>query len=209
MIDYAGHAFPARGVGPGDRVIVWVRGCARACPGCIAPELAARGEGTAIDEVASRIRPLLDVADGLTLSGGEPFDQADALADLVSLLRREIPELEVLVYTGYLMDEVRTLGDDAERLLALVDMVIDGPFLESEPDTLQWRGSDNQRVHILSERAARHASEADSPWGDRRPIGIQIHGEDSLRIVGIPRRGDMERHRQALRDSGYLVEPAQ
>ena len=110
--------------------------------------------------------------------------------------------MEVLIYTGYplesLVDE-RLAGKTAGRLVESVDLVIDNPYVATAGNELRWRGSDNQRVHLLTTRAQRHAEESDRPWSGPRPLRVQHLGGGEYRIAGIPRRGEVEQLRAALR----------
>ena len=205
QLDYAGCAFPVEGLGPGRRVAMWVRGCLRHCAGCIAPELRQPGEPVAIAQVIDELLPLLAQADGLTISGGEPFDQAEALVILIDALR-EHNDYEVLIYTGYLREEIEQAGGAGVELLQRIDILIDGPFIESMADDLQWRGSDNQRIHLLSARVARYTDAVDLPWPEGRPLQIQMLSPTRYRIIGIPRRGDLEAYRAAMSARGFQIE---
>lgn len=204
LLDYDGCAYPVEGLGPGRRVALWVRGCRRHCPECIAPELWAPGTPTPVADVAAELLPLLAGADGLTISGGEPFDQASALRTLVALLRVH-HDVEVLVYTGYRREELA--DGEAAALLDAIDLLIDGPYDRDVPNTLGWRGSDNQRVHLLSPRAARYAALATAPMPDQRPLQVQMLGATRYRLIGIPRRGDLAAYRDAMAARGIQVQP--
>jgi anaerobic ribonucleoside-triphosphate reductase activating protein len=205
-LDFAGYAFPVEGLGPGRRVAIWLRGCDRHCAGCISPELWEPGEPTPPAEIAGILAPLLPQSDGLTVSGGEPFYQAEALTALIELLRGHA-DVEVMVYTGFLLEELAAQGGATAGLLESIDILIDGPFEESAPNTLRWRGSDNQRVHLLTERAQRHAEAANSPMAEPRPLQVQMIGLTRYRIIGIPRRGDMAAYRAAMAARGLEVRP--
>lgn len=204
FLDFDGYADGALGLGPGTRVAVWVRGCRRRCPGCIAPELWAGGNRTPVDQIVSQISGLLAKADGLTISGGEPFDQAEAVLALVRLVRQRA-QTEVLIYTGYTIEEIQSGPPARKELLSNVDILIDGPYMEEEPDTLQWRGSDNQRVHLLSPQAQRHRDTKDLPWPEQRPLSIQMLSPSTFRLIGIPKRGDLPKFAKLLGDRGFEV----
>lgn len=206
VLDYAGYACPVEGLGPGRRLILWVRGCPRRCPGCIAPEMQEPGETTPVAAIAAEIGPRLEGLDGLSISGGEPFEQPGALAALIDHLRRE-REVEVLVYTGYLLEELQARGEETAALLARLDLLIDGPYLESTPNTRQWRGSDNQRVHLLSPRAQRYAGMTDLPMPEERTLQLQMLTPTRYRVIGIPRRGDLPRYRALMALRGVEVRP--
>lgn len=135
--------------GPGLRYGVFVQGCTHACPGCHNPESqpAEGGTATPIVEVVARIRENKLIG-GVTLSGGEPFEQPAACAELARQLKEA--GYSVWAYSGYLYEDLlaRAQHDEAiARLLELVDVLVDGPFIESlKSYALVWRGSSNQRV---------------------------------------------------------------
>lgn len=203
-LDYAGCAAPVTGLGPGNRLVMWVRRCDKRCAGCLSPELWASGTPRPVAEVASELLAEAHTCDGLTISGGEPFDQAASLAQLIDILRHDV-DIEVLVYSGYRYEELRTRPDCA-ALLERIDLLIDGPYREAEANTLQWRGSDNQRVWLLSPRAQRYRDEIDQPMPAQRPLHIQPLGPGMFRIIGIPRRGDYEAYTAALAARGTLLQ---
>lgn len=209
-LDIGGWAKGVEGLGPGQRVILWVRGCTLACPGCMTPELWARSESEnwrTIPSVAEELLPALRESDcaGLTISGGEPFQQCEALAALIVFLRAQI-ELEIMVYSGYALEELReNLG--LAPLLALVDLLMDGRFQNGNSNDLQWRGSDNQRLHLLSARAQKYAGETEKTMPNERVLGVQMLGAGVYRIVGIPRRGDLRKYRQLMEARGLWVRP--
>ena len=140
-------------LGPGVRTVVWVQGCPLRCRHCVAPDMLAFGEGTPtrVDDLAAAIHGF-DV-DGVTLSGGEPFLQAAALAELIDALRRERPGFSVMCYSGYPLAHLRRRGTVAQHaLLARLDILVDGPYLPDNHAALLWRGSSNQHVRLLSDR---------------------------------------------------------
>ena len=114
--------------------------------------------------------------------------------------------LKTLIYTGYRLEELPALGESAVRLLRQIDLLIDGPFRDDELNTLQWRGSDNQRVHLLSARAQRHAAEVSRPMPERRPLQVQMLSGARYRLIGIPCRGDLTAYRAAMAARGLEVQ---
>ena len=78
-------AYPVTALGPGRRVVVWVAGCGLRCPGCITPQLWSRQSGrlVPVDRLADYMSRLAHPLDGVTVSGGEPFEQAEALGTLL------------------------------------------------------------------------------------------------------------------------------
>ena len=140
--------------GPGIRFVVFTQGCPHHCKGCHNPQThdPAGGRVTDTREILERFaeNPLLS---GITFSGGEPFLQPGPLC----VIAREVKNLgkNVVTYTGYVFEELlsRTADPMVARLLALTDILIDGPYVEALRDlSLQYRGSRNQRI---LDRAAR------------------------------------------------------
>ncbi|RPF49479.1 anaerobic ribonucleoside-triphosphate reductase activating protein [Thermodesulfitimonas autotrophica] len=142
--------------GPGLRYVIFAQGCPHHCKGCHNPETwdpAGGYEITAAELLADISRnPLLK---GVTFSGGDPFLQAGAFAVLGRALREE--GYNIVTYTGYTYEELQTMAEKGVReLLAVTDILIDGPFVLAERDlTLPFRGSKNQR--IIDVRASRAA----------------------------------------------------
>lgn len=134
--------------GPGLRCVVFVQGCPHHCPGCQNPQTWEFGAGTAVTVSQLRDRIFATVLDtGVTFSGGEPFEQADALADLARMLR---PRYDVASYSGYTFEGLLKLSESRPgvmRLLRSIDILVDGPFVQARADRLLlFRGSGNQRI---------------------------------------------------------------
>lgn len=142
--------------GPGLRYSVFVQGCSHACPGCHNPESQPfeGGEPTSIERILADIHSNR-LCRSVTITGGEPFDQAPACARLARCLKDE--GYGVWVYTGYLFEDL-AVSDRAgvADLLACADVLVDGPFVEARKSLeLEWRGSSNQRlIDLPASRAA-------------------------------------------------------
>lgn len=152
--------------GPGIRIVFFAQGCSHHCPGCHNSETQDPHGGfeAPIEELVRQVAGL-SLLNGVTFSGGEPFEQAEAFAVLGEYVRKR--GLSVVTYTGYTFEELhrmsRTDGGVA-RLLAVSDILIDGPFVISERDlSLAFRGSRNQRVLDLPRSLA-----------ERRPVTLAI-----------------------------------
>ena len=198
LLYFAGLAFPVENLGPGRRVVIWLEGCSLNCSGCMSPDLFARKHPVGVGEVARQTLAHLEVADGLTISGGEPFQQPAAVTSLVRHLRELLP-VEVLVYSGLTKEEILA-GSAAQRdLLRLVDILIDGRFESTVSNTKHWRGSDNQRVHLLSDRARKYAGLTDRPFPPKRVLHVQPLEGMRVRLIGIPERDHWMRLREAPR----------
>ncbi|MBQ8582665.1 MAG: anaerobic ribonucleoside-triphosphate reductase activating protein [Ruminococcus sp.] len=139
--------------GPGIRFTIFTQGCPHHCEGCHNPQTHDFNGGTITDtdELLNRIKsnPLLD---GVTFSGGEPFCQAAALAELGSKIKAL--GLNIVTYTGYTFEELyadRTSNGFGE-LLSVTDYLIDGPFVLAQKNwEIRFRGSSNQRIIDVTE----------------------------------------------------------
>lgn len=137
-------------LGPGSRYCIWVAGCNRRCPGCIAPESHDMTKGDPIEVNALAWEIIASGAEGITISGGEPFLQAPALAELLRIIRRK-KEIGVIVYTGFLLSQLQE-DANATALLEQTDLLIDGPYIRELDDGKSLRGSSNQQVYPLTDR---------------------------------------------------------
>jgi anaerobic ribonucleoside-triphosphate reductase activating protein len=188
--------FPVTVLGPGRRIGIWVQGCKIRCKGCVSQDTwePDPGRETTVARLLAWCRKTSEgIFDGVTISGGEPFDQPRALAALIDglIAWRDSAgtDFDILCYSGY---PLATLQKRHAPLLARLDAIIPEPFVESLPLKHLWRGSANQSLVPLSARGrARYApfveATADT-FGKRIQAGV-----DGQRIwfVGIPARGDM------------------
>ena len=133
--------------GPGVRVSLFVSGCRNHCSGCFNPETWDFSYGDPYtknteEEILKALSP--SWIQGFSLLGGEPMEpenQSDLLT-LLNRIRAELPEKDIWLFTGYRLEQVKS-----SPLLSLVDVIVDGPFEESEKDiSLAFRGSRNQRI---------------------------------------------------------------
>lgn len=147
------HAFePAsRANGPGLRAVVWVQGCTLNCPGCFNPKTHDPNGGSliSVEQLAQQILAQRERIEGLTISGGEPFQQPEGLFDLLDLLANS--GLSCLLFTGYTREEVQKhpLGP---QILKHVDVLISGRYMASQHLGQSLLGSANQQIHLLTNR---------------------------------------------------------
>ena len=143
--------------GPGVRVSLFVSGCTHRCEACFNPETWDFSYGVPFGE--AEIQQILtflapDHIRGLSLLGGEPFepDNQRALLPFLRRVKEKCPQKEIWCYSGYTLDrelwvESRARCEATDELLALLDVLIDGPFVEAQKDlNLRFRGSANQRI---------------------------------------------------------------
>lgn len=137
-------------LGPGNRLGIWVNGCHRNCPGCVSKRL--QKIDNEVDFVIEEYFKDYNFGrfDGVTISGGEPFDQIDELDHLVKFLK-EMGINDILVYTGYLLNDLIMMNNPIViSILSNISVLIDGPYIESlNDDTNNIKGSSNQEIYYL------------------------------------------------------------
>lgn len=117
--------------------------------------------------------------EGITISGGEPFQQASAVAELCEAVRDTGGS--VMLFTGFDLDELTDA--DHRRVLASADILVAGRYDRAQPaGGAGWRGSSNQRVHFLS---TRYGSD-DLPDS---AFEVHVQPDGRLSITGFPPAG--------------------
>lgn len=141
-----------------------------------------------IGDVFSAVNVAASELDGVTISGGEPFYQQEGLRELLRSIVSNT-DLDIMIYSGYTIEELRNKGDIAADILAMTDVLVDGRFEEDADNKKVWRGSDNQRFVILSDRAGKYSGFTEENYSEKRPLMFEVASNNELRIIGIPQRG--------------------
>ncbi len=200
--------FPVTVLGPGRRIGLWVQGCSLHCRGCVSQDTWAVDSGTTLPvnlllEWCQSVAD--DRLDGVTISGGEPFEQSEALAELLDGLqqwRTTRPEpFDILCYSGLSYTRLQT---EFPSILARLDGLIPEPYLNHHPLGEAWRGSDNQPLIALSPLGeTRYGATVPLPPARKR---LQINVEnEAVWFIGIPDRGDLADLEQRCRDRGLTL----
>ncbi len=189
-------------LGPGERFAVWVQGCPFSCPGCIARSMHDLDGGylMEIDKLADQILATEGI-DGITISGGEPFLQAEEMAALLERVH-EAADLGVIVYTGFQYETLLRLSEtqpEIGRLLGQVDLLIDGPYEEDKNLDYGMKGSVNQRTILLTERYRDDLDLYNDPESGRKNELYQSGNESFL--VGVPSK-KLATEWKRIRDDG-------
>lgn len=169
--------------GPGERFVVWTQGCDLACPGCWNPDTWAFSKRLLVNtaDLTATILSTPDI-EGVTLTGGEPFAQAKALAEVAQAVQQA--GLTVFIFSGHELKDLTAPAHQA--LLQSTDVLVGGRYKEDRRNlTLPWRGSENQQVHYLTNRYS---------FADCRESVAEFHlGLDGRLIVtGFPPAGLLE-----------------
>ncbi|WP_059015907.1 4Fe-4S cluster-binding domain-containing protein [Mycobacterium sp. M26] len=198
--------YPVQNLGYGVRAGIWFQGCSIHCRGCISRDTWPFDEKkrTDISMIVDWLNQLDGRLDGITISGGEPTDQPDALRALLHALAPIRAHVDVLVYSGRPSQELRR---DLPWLWDQVDLLISDPFNSDLAGDYSLRGSANQGVHritpLAEERYAQTTFE-ESYAAQRQRIAIHVD-QRSVWMVGIPKPGDLRRLDQALEERGISI----
>jgi anaerobic ribonucleoside-triphosphate reductase activating protein len=181
--------FPITSLGYGRRVGLWTQGCSIRCKDCMSVDTwAIRRPDTPIGEVITRLEPWLRQADGLTISGGEPFDQPEAVVDLLIAIRPRVTG-DILLFSGYRFDEI---PDTARPALRCLDAIVCGPFIQERASDLPLRGSDNQELLPLTRLGLDRYSNLEKRLTGKPCVDLVLT-DGALWFAGIPRPGDLDR----------------
>jgi len=198
--------YPVKTLGFRNRIGIWFQGCSIHCPGCMSKYTWAFDPKYSVSynyvskklSDYKRFKPY-----GITISGGEPFDQPLGLFKVLEICK-QLKYKEIMVYSGYTFIY---LYQNYSKIISMIDLLITEPFIESLPTNKIWRGSDNQKIYLISKQAKRRYKDKnlDSTLhnGD---LTIQIEiSDNSLFIIGIPKRGDLGRLEKILKDKGVKI----
>jgi len=176
----------SRANGPGVRAVIWVQGCTIGCRGCYSASTHPH-EASSLhrpSEIAEWLQSIPNI-EGVTFSGGEPFEQAAAVLETINSIRENMgSDFSVFVYTGYEIEFLRKSNDrNVHDLLNAIDILSAGPFdYKLRDETLLWRGSSNQSLHFLSNRYNAFQIEE---WSKISPLEEITLRTDSIDFTGF------------------------
>ena len=177
--------FPVVTLGSGRRLGIWLQGCSIHCNGCIAPENQPFDEAFSVplDAFIDEITPALNEASGITISGGEPLDQADALIDLLTEINQRGVD-DILLYSGYKKEKILS---EYPQISGLISALIDGQFIEGAVTDAVWKGSENQTLTIFNEKY----KETYEAWSALKKRDFQlIKNTTGYYLIGIPNQNE-------------------
>lgn len=164
--------------GPGDRFVIWTQGCRKMCKNCYNPETWSHYRNNLID-IDLLVEEIKNSSiSGVTISGGDPFEQPEELFYLLGKIKQLDLSDGVIVFSGYTIDEIRGVRE-LEKCLDYIDVLIDGLYIEEKRITNGLAGSSNQEFHFLSDKISRDSINIDQE--------VEIHSlGDLIQITGFP-----------------------
>ena len=180
--------YPISTLGPGNRLVIWTKGCKKHCKNCANPELWNIGNSIniSVDEISKIIVNIHreNPIDGITISGGDPLEQVDELIHLLEKLQ-DITD-DILVYTGFQYSELRRTWDKniINKLEDNIGVLIDGPYIEElNDDSLTLSGSKNQNIIYFNKRLEdsyeeyiKQGRKIQNVYMGNRLISVGMHG---------------------------------
>jgi len=164
--------------GPGDRFVIWTQGCRKGCKNCYNPETWSHYKNNliTIEEIINQIKD--SNATGVTISGGDPFEQPREIFSLLEKISLLDLKDGVIVFTGYTIEEIKTIPQ-LESCLKYIDLLIDGKYFEDLRISSGLAGSSNQQFHFLTDKISREEVLIDQE--------VEIHFSSGLiQITGFP-----------------------
>lgn len=194
--------FPVTTLGPGRRLGIWFQGCSIRCPGCISADTWTKKEPSVeIVDFIEQIQPWLNECDGFTISGGEPFEQEEALNELLLAIRSRSVK-SILVYSGQALEQLLERRSVKE---GLIDCLVSDPFQIDSLQTLPMRGSDNQRMSFLTSLGKKIFGSTFDLSTTQKRLDVMFDDDGVVWLAGIPMRGDMQNLEKLLASRGHTM----
>ena len=179
--------------GPGLRFVLWTQGCLKGCKNCFNP-LTWSTENNKVmsnDNILELIKNFEDI-DGVTITGGDPFEQEYELLELLFSLRTFNFKKGIIVYTGFTIDEINE-NPIRRKCLDYMDILIDGRYEEDKRISSGLKGSSNQNVLYLTDKIKEEEINIDQEI----EIGFS---SDTIFLTGFP-----VNDRKFLKDLGVIL----
>lgn len=202
--------YPVTVLGPGKRIGIWLQGCSNGCRGCQSKDTwsADGGNIVPIDVLIVECRKRWESGgvDGITISGGEPFEQPEALEELLVQLHEWTNRLPAPVdYLCYSGKSLEIIQQNYPKILPLLDVIIPEPFVKDLP-VKPLRGSSNQQIILLSELGVARFAEYDKSSCLPPEKSMQFAVEDgAVWFIGIPERGFWQEYVKRCETQGLYL----
>ena len=182
--------YPITSLGPGNRIAIWTVGCSKHCKKCSNPELwdANGKKDVSADRILRFVTDIMEkeTVDGITFTGGDPFEQPNDLLYLVEKLHPLCKD--ILIYTGFTEDSLfkRLTRDEIRTVQKNIAVLIDGPYIDKKNDgKCCLRGSTNQRLifyddslHALYDDYLKKGRTLQNVYVNQRVISVGIHNKE-------------------------------
>jgi anaerobic ribonucleoside-triphosphate reductase activating protein len=179
--------YPIYNLGPGRRIGIWVQGCTLACEGCVNQTLwnKEKGANAAVADIFNWIISVAENFDGITISGGEPFQQYAPLIAFSHLIKQKT-RMNIYCFSGYYLDELNELFPD-RLFYRYLDYLVDGRYVAGRHENRNVKGSANQTLYHFADGVPvrQEADFANNKWS------VQINNAQEIFMAGIPQKNEL------------------
>jgi len=194
--------FPVYNLGHGRRLAIWVQGCNLHCQGCINPELwpYSGGKNINLEQLTLSILELKEQFDGITITGGEPFQQYEQLITFCTFLKQKTT-INILVFSGYTIDQL-TKNHPDKLFLTCIDYLIDGPFQQRNSEKKALRGSSNQNFYTFESGKIIQSGiiAKGGKWS------VSLDDDNRIFMAGIPGQNELPNLTERLMNTGIKMD---
>lgn len=191
--------FPVYNLGKGKRIGIWVQGCTLACYGCINEMIWSKkkGKAVAIYDLYQYILSISEDFDGITISGGEPFQQYEQLIAFSYLIKTRT-KLNIHCFTGYEIKELEDLFPD-KLFLQYIDSLVDGRYVKELHSNNNLVGSSNQKTYRIKNGKAKLSTrqKGSNKWS------LSVTQDGNIYMTGIPKEKEIETIENHLSNIGF------
>lgn len=179
-----------------------MQGCSIRCQGCVNPSLwtTQNGHDVDIEYLVSRISKINDQFDGITITGGEPFDQYESLIAFSAFIKKKT-ELNIYVFSGYSLEKLTDKFND-RLFMSTIDYLMDGRYIAGKHDNNNIRGSSNQNLYQFENGEPILLNE----YFESRQWSINLSEDNRLFMSGIPNDNDLSTIKEYLKKTGINME---
>jgi anaerobic ribonucleoside-triphosphate reductase activating protein len=192
--------YPIYNLGEGKRIGIWVQGCTLSCDCCINQMIWSKkkGKSVAVYDLYKSIESISDDFDGITISGGEPFQQYEQLITFSYLIKTRT-KLNIHCFTGYEIKELEDLFPD-KLFLQYIDTLVDGRYVKELHSNNNLVGSSNQKTYqFIDGKANLIASKNGSnKWS------LSVSQDGTIYMAGIPKEMEIDTIENQLKNVGIL-----
>ncbi len=180
--------YPVYNLGPGRRLALWVQGCSLKCKGCVNPELWPKSKGSKInlEQLAAEILKISPNCEGITITGGEPFEQYPQLIAFCSYLKLK-SNINILVFSGYTIDQLLKYFPD-KLFLNCINHLVDGPYLHDMNVKNSLRGSSNQNFYTFESGKINQSGTV----ANNNKWSVNLDEDNHVFMAGIPGKDDLQ-----------------
>ena len=193
--------YPIYNLGSGKRIGIWVQGCSQKCNGCLSPSLWSFESGKKI-KIENLIHSIINVSEffyGITISGGEPFDQYEELIAFCSFIKKKT-KLTIFCFSGYTLKEIEEKYPDL-LFFDFLDFLLDGRYIKEKHENLNSRGSSNQKLYqFIDGKSILKDIQLFSNMWSLSVIDNQVF------MSGIPKKNEIDKIKQILEKDGIKLE---